>query len=135
MIQRILPRVGYGVVGLLYVVVGFVAARIAFLGSRDKVTGMHGALKVLLNQTEGVWIVAAVAIGLIAFAVWRLIQVFSTRGADFLTRAGWLVTAIGYTALALTGVRLLLRAREGFPVRRFGLEWLLASPAGRVALQ
>ncbi len=135
MLRRVLPRVGYAAVGLLYVVVGFVAARIAFLGSRDRIAGMHGALKVLLNQTEGVWIVAAMATGLIAFAVWRFLQVVSTRGASFLTRAGWLVTAIGYTALAVTGVRLLVRAREGFSLHRFGLDWLLASPSGRIALQ
>jgi len=135
MLRQVLPRVGYAAVGLLYVTVGFVAARIAFLGSRDRVAGMHGALRVLLNQMEGVWIVAAMAAGLLAFAVWRCIQTFSARRVNFLTRTGWFIAAVGYGALAITAVRLLLRARGGFPVRRAGLDWVLASPVGRIALQ
>jgi Domain of Unknown Function (DUF1206) len=135
MLRQVLPRVGYAVVGLLYVTVGFLAARIALLGSRDRVAGMEGALRTLLSQTEGAWIVAAMAAGLLAFAIWRLMQTFSARKAGFLRRAGWFVTAAGYGILAVTAVRLLLRARGGFPLRRVGLDWLLASAPGRIALQ
>jgi hypothetical protein len=135
MLRDVLPRVGYAAVGLLYIIVGFLAARIAFLGSRDRISGMQGALRALLSQTEGAWIVAAMAAGLLAFAIWRLMQTFAARRASFLLRAGWFVAAVGYGILAVTAVRLVLRARGGFPLHRVGLDWLLASPAGRIALQ
>jgi hypothetical protein len=135
MLRHVLPRVGYAAVGLLYITVGFLAARIAFLGSRDRVSGMQGALRTLLSQTEGAWIVGAMAAGLLAFAIWRLMQTFAARRASFILRAGWFVTAVGYAILAVTAVRLVLRARGGFPLHRVGLDWLLASPAGRIALQ
>ncbi len=135
MLRHVLPRVGYAAVGLLYVTVGVIAARIAFLGSRDRVEGMHGALRVLLRRPDGRWIVGGVAAGLVAFALWRAIQTFSRGRAGFLARAGWLVAAIGYGALAWTGIRLLVRTRSGTPIVRAGLDWLLASPAGRAALE
>src|SRR6266496_5250422 len=135
MLRHVLPRVGYAAVGLLYITVGFLAARIAFLGSRDRVAGMQGALRALLSQTEGAWIVAAMAAGLLAFAIWRLMQTFAARRASFIVRAGWFVAAVGYGILAVIAVRLVLRARGGFSLHRAGLDWLLASPAGRIALQ
>ena len=134
MLRHVLPRVGYAAVGLLYVTVGVIAARIALLGSRDRVAGMHGALRVLLRRPDGAWIVGGIAAGLAAFALWRTMQTFTARRAGFLSRAGWLVAAIGYGALAVTAVRLLIRARGGFAITRVGLDWLLASEAGRIAL-
>ncbi len=135
MLRQVLPRLGYAAVGLLYVTVGFIAARIAFLGSRDRVAGMQGALRVLLQQTEGAWILGATAAGLLAFAAWRWMQTFSAKGVSFFTRAGWLVAAVGYAALAVTAVQLLLRARGGYGLTRVGLDGLLASTPGRIALQ
>src|SRR5580765_8818198 len=104
---RMLPRVGYAAVGLLYATIGSVAARIAFLGVKDRAAGMHGSLAVLLRQTEGRAILAAVAAGLACFALWRLIQTFTARG-NLITRVGWAITAIGYAALTWTAIGLCL---------------------------
>jgi hypothetical protein len=134
MLRHVLPRIGYGAVGLLYVTVGLVAARIAFLGSRDRVTGMYGALRLLLQRPEGPWIVGGIAAGLIGFAAWRIIQTFTSRRANLIARAGWLAAAIGYGALGVAALRLLARVRGGSDVPRAGLDWLLASAAGRTAL-
>jgi len=135
MLRHVLPRIGYAAVGLLYVIVGLVAARIAFLGSRDRVTGMHGALRLLLERPEGPWIVGGVAVGLIGFATWRTIQIFTSRRADLIARAGWLAAAIGYGVLGVAALKLLVRARDGgLDIPRAGLGWLLASAAGRTAL-
>ncbi len=135
MLRHVLPRVGYAAVGLLYVTVGFLAARIALLGSRDRVAGMRGALHVLLRRPEGPWIVGGIAAGLMGFVVWRTLQAFTAPRVNVLTRAGWLVAAIGYGALSITAVRLVIRARGGFPLTRVGLDWLLASEGGRAALE
>jgi len=134
MLSNVLPRVGYAAVGLVYATIGVVAARIAFLGAKGRVAGLHGALSVLLRQTQGRAILIGVAGGLACFSLWRLIQTFSGRGG-FLTRAGWAITAIGYAALTWTAVGLLLRFPKGEPFERIGVGMLLPHPAGRAALR
>src|SRR5437016_281120 len=133
MYGRVLPRVGYAAMGLVYVTIGIIAARIAFLGARDHLAGMHRALTVLLRQNEGRWVLSGVAAGLACFAVWRAIQTFSGSGG-LIARAGWAITAIGYAALAWTAASLVLRLPRGEPVSRIGIGRLLPYPAGRAAL-
>jgi len=136
MLRSVLPRAGYAALGLLYVTIGLIAARIGFLGSRDRVAGMPGALRFLLRQKEGPWILTGVAAGLLALGAWRLIQTFTARRASFITRVGWLVAAIGHGVVAGMGFRLLARARRGGePFERAGLSWMISHPLGRVALQ
>ncbi len=134
MLWRGLARVGYAAMGVIYVTIGVVAARIAFLGTRGHVAGMHGALAVLLRQEEGRAIVALVAAGLACFAVWRTVQTFTARGGA-IARAGWAITAIGYGALAWTGASLLLKFPRGERFERMGVGTLLPYPAGRFALR
>jgi hypothetical protein len=134
MLRQVLPRVGYAAMGLVYATVGAVAARIAFLGARDRVAGVHGALVVLLRQVQGRWILIGVSAGLACFALWRVFQTLTARGG-LITRAGWAITAIGYGALAWTGVALLLRFPRGENFERIGIGRLLPHPAGRLALR
>ena len=131
---RVLPRVGYAAVGLLYATIGFIAARIAFLGAQDRAAGMRGALAVLFRQPEGRAILVAVAAGLGCFAAWRLIQTFTAKG-DFITRIGWMITAIGYGALAWTAIGLLLQFPRVENFERMGVGLLLTSTAGQWALR
>ena len=134
MLRQVLPRAGYVAVGLLYATIGVVAARIAFLGAKDRVAGMHGSLSVLLRQPEGSAILIGLAAGLACFSVWRFIQTFTARG-DVIARAGWAITAIGYAALTWTAVGLLLRFPRGENFERIGVGMLLPHPAGRGALR
>jgi hypothetical protein len=133
MYRRVLPRVGYAAMGLVYMTIGIIAARIAFLGARDRLAGMHGALAVLLRQWEGRWVLSGVAAGLACFAVWRTYQAFSGSGG-LIARVGWAITAIGYAALAWTAASLVLRLPRGEPVSRIGMGRLLPYPAGRAVL-
>jgi hypothetical protein len=134
MLRQVLPRVGYAAMGLLYATIGIIAARIAFLGAKDRVAGMHRALAVLLLQREGRWVLTVVAAALACFALWRILQTFSGRGG-LITRAGWAITAIGYGALAWTAVGLLLRFPRGERFERIGVGTLFPYPAGRLALR
>jgi hypothetical protein len=134
MLWRVLARVGYAAMGLVYVTIGIIAARIAFLGARDRLAGVHGALSVLLRQREGQWILSAVAAGLACFAAWRTIQTFSAKGG-VIERVGWAITAIGYAALAWTAASLVLRLPAGEPLDHIGVGRLLPDPAGRAALR
>ena len=134
MLWRLLARVGYGAMGLVYVTIGIIAARIAFLGARGRLAGMQGALSALLRQWQGQWLLSGVAAGLACFAVWRTIQTFSGRGG-LIMRLGWAITAIGYAALAWTAASLVLRLPAGEPLHRIGVGRLLPYPAGRAALR
>ena len=134
MLRHILPRAGYAAMGLIYGTIGVIAARVAFLGARGRVAGMHGALSILLHQWQGRAILTAVAAGLACFAVWRTVQTFSKRGGAIM-RAGWAITAIGYGALAWTAVGLLLQFPRGEPFERIGVGTLLPYPAGRAVLR
>lgn len=67
-------RVGYAARGIVYVMVGYLAARAAVaVGSP---TDSSGALHELLRD-GGRWTVLAVALGLAAYAVWLLVQAIS----------------------------------------------------------
>jgi hypothetical protein len=48
-------RAGYFAIGLVYVAMGFVSARIAVLGARDRDHGVLGALRFLLDRPYGAW--------------------------------------------------------------------------------
>ena len=134
MLRHVLPRIGYAAVGLVYATIGVVAARIAFLGAKDRTAGLHGALNVLFHQSQGRTILIIVGGGLACFSLWRAIQTFSGRGG-FLDRAGWAVTAIGYSALTWTAAALLLKLPRGERIDRIGIGKLLPYPAGRAALR
>ena len=56
-------RAGYFAIGLIYVAMGFVSARIAFLGARDRDHGVLGALRFLLDRPHGAWVLGAVVAG------------------------------------------------------------------------
>jgi len=95
---------------------------------------MHRALRVLLLQPQGRWVLTAVAAALAGFALWRVLQTVSERGG-LITRAGWAITAIGYGALAWTAVGLLLRFPRGEQFESMGIGTLFPYSAGRVALR
>ncbi|GAA0289275.1 DUF1206 domain-containing protein [Streptomyces polychromogenes] len=75
-------RCGLATRGVLYVVVGVLALRIAF-GRADKAADRTGALAELAGHPFGRVLVWAVGIGLAAMALWRLSEaVFGAAGPD-----------------------------------------------------
>jgi hypothetical protein len=68
-----LARVGYLAYGLVYVLVGGLALRTAF-GGGDQATGQKGALRSILLAPLGRGLLFMVALGLLAYAAWRLFQ-------------------------------------------------------------
>lgn len=74
-----MARLGYGARGLVYVMVGWLAALAAF-GSGGQVTGSKGALQSFLSEPWGwVWL-GVVGLGLLFFAFWRILE--ATTDAD-----------------------------------------------------
>src|SRR5690348_9311786 len=68
-----IARIGYGARGAVYLIVGGLAV-LGGLGSGGGATGSKGALQTLLQQPFGHILLGIIAVGLIAFAVWRGVQ-------------------------------------------------------------
>jgi hypothetical protein len=107
-----LTRLGFGVKGMLTVLVGVLALRHA-LGRGGQLTGQEGAIRTLLGQPFGRVAVIVLAAGLAAYALWMFVAAFidperkGTRLAGIAERVGFFVTGIGYALLAFGALRLL----------------------------
>src|SRR5215208_2228583 len=68
-----MARVGYTAKGILYITIGYLAARAA-LGRGGRVTDTQGALQVVNGSESGRAVLLLIAAGLIGYAVWRLVE-------------------------------------------------------------
>lgn len=69
-----LARVGFAAKGLLYLTVGALAASAALGHGGKAATDTHGAMGELLQKSYGRPLLAVIAIGLVGYAVWRIIE-------------------------------------------------------------
>lgn len=76
-----LGRVGVGARGVLYLVVASLALRIAF-GAGGERPDRHGALATVAHQPAGRALVAVLAAGFLAFALWNLAHAVLSPGDD-----------------------------------------------------
>ncbi|MGE5414787.1 MAG: DUF1206 domain-containing protein [Syntrophomonadaceae bacterium] len=135
MLRGFAIRFGFGALGAVYVALGIVSARVALVGARRRDRGMGSALRFLLDQPHGAWILGAVVAGLAAIAIAHLVEAAVGRGAA-LRRMGLAINAVGYGALAWTATRLLLHVREeDASLPRAGVSWLLGERWGPAALE
>lgn len=104
-VQR-LARFGYAARGTVYVLVGWIAARAAFVvGSPE---GWTGTLQELLGR-GGRWLVLVVAAGLGAHALWRLLQALRDpdhHDGKLARRIPYLISAVIHASLAITALQL-----------------------------
>lgn len=133
-IPHALARFGFFGRGIVYVMVGGLAARVAIL-QRGRTLGPADALARILEGWNGrlaLWIVAA---GLFAFVLFRAAQFRRTRNR--LARIAYGVGALGGLLLAVTAVRVLLVFHAGGDaeaLRDAGAR-LVSHPWGRGALE
>jgi hypothetical protein len=115
-----LARVGFLVKGVLYMVVGALALQVAARAG-GRVTGMSGALTMVLGQPFGRALLLLAALGLLSYAAWRVLQgVFDT---DRLGR-DWRGLAIRASLVARGAVHAALG------VQAFNLQRGLTGPSG-----
>jgi Domain of Unknown Function (DUF1206) len=134
-LRNLAIRSGFGALGAVYVALGIVSARVAFLGARRHEEGIPGALRLLLEQPKGPWILGAVVASLAAIAVVHLVEAATGRRSA-LVRIGQAVNGLGYATLAWTAGRLLLHLkRGGGSLERTGLAWLLGEAWGATVLE
>lgn len=110
-----LARLGYLAKGVVYAVVGVLALQVA-LGHGGKTTDTKGALATIAEKPGGTVLLALVAVGLVGYVLWRVVQAWvdpdgkGTGAKGLVTRAGYLVSAGVHAVLAVAAFRLVLGA-------------------------
>jgi hypothetical protein len=104
--------------GVLYLLVAFLAAQMAF-GSNDKPADKHGALRALADHPLGKVVLVILAFGFAAYALWRLADAVAGHRTEdngakrWAKRAGSLGKAAIYAALAATAASTFLDEKSG----------------------
>jgi hypothetical protein len=132
-----LARLGYAAKGVVYVLIGWLAAQAAF-GSGGRTTGSKGALQEILQGTYGEVLLGIVAVGFAGYALWRFVQCFKdadNEGSDakgLAIRAAFFASGVAHVALTVAAVEMLTGNRgsaEGSA--RSQTAQLMSEPAGR----
>ncbi len=104
-------RAGIATRGVVYGLVGFLALELA-LGVGGKTTSQSGALATIAHQPLGEVLLIVVAIGLAAYAIWRLFTAAfgsrETQEHETARRLAALASGIAYGGLCYTAVRILV---------------------------
>lgn len=66
--------IGHAARGVVFAMVGFFLGKAAWEYDPDEAVGIDGALARLAHQSYGTWLLSAVALGLLAYAVFCLVQ-------------------------------------------------------------
>lgn len=132
-------RVGYAARGIVYLLVGGLAALAAF-SQGGQTTGSKGALTRLLSAPMGEVLLGALALGLTGYALWRCIQAITDTDhhgngpKGLVIRASLAVSAVTHILLAVFAVRLIVTL-SGSGSKGGGSEgaagWLMSQPFGR----
>ena len=136
-----LARVGFAAKALLYITVGFLAASAALGWGGKAGTDQHGAMLELLHKPFGRVLLATVALGLVGYAAWRIIEAIadperhgrSAKGIAMRVRS--FVTGAFHLALAFSAAKLALYQRDDHNSSRQAQEWTaraLAKPGGKL---
>lgn len=113
-----LARLGFAAKGIVYALVGLLAAQAAF-GAGGQKTDTQGVLQTIVNQPFGKLLLSVVAIGLFGYALWRVVEGVTDpdrKGSDakgLLQRGSYIVNGLVYAGLALTAVRIILGSGGG----------------------
>ncbi|MFY0528256.1 DUF1206 domain-containing protein [Archangium gephyra] len=108
-----LARLGYLAKGVVYAVIGVLAIQVA-IGSGGKTTDTKGALSTLAQGSWSKALLAVVAVGLVGYVLWRVVQAWmdpdgkGTGAKGLALRGFYLVSAAIHTGLALAAFRLVL---------------------------
>jgi hypothetical protein len=109
-VPEALARFGFFARGLVYVLVGLVAARVALL-QRGRATGPAEALARTLTGWNGRLVLGVVAAGLFSFVLFRAAQVVRTRRR--FAQIGYVGSAFGNLFLTVAAVRILFHFHTG----------------------
>ena len=111
-----LARTGLVARGVVYGIIGLLALKLA-VGSEGSTTNQQGAFQDIARQSFGEILLIAVAIGLAAYAAWRLVRAAVGHGRQDTDSAFDRVAGAGsglvYLVLCFTAVKVLTGASKG----------------------
>lgn len=113
-----LARLGYAVRGIVYLVIGGLAIKLA-TGFGGKVTDQHGALQAISQEPFGKFLLVIVAIGLVGYALWKFIEaLFDPDGVGhkakgIVSRIGDAAAGVAYASLALGAISIVTGSGNG----------------------
>lgn len=137
-----IARAGYAARGVIYLIVGGLAALAAF-GRGGETTDSRGALSEVLGAPFGKFLLAAMAVGLLGYAAWRAVQALldpDHHGTDpkgITIRAALAISAIIHIGLAFFAAGLAFGwgtsqgGGSGDSSSQEWTAWLLSQPAGQ----
>ena len=105
-LMEALTRYGYGVRGLIYIVMGLLALQVT-LGKGGALASPQGAIAIIGKQPAGMILLWIVLVGLISYSLWGVVRAVMDplhKGHDakgLLARAGYLASAFGYAILII----------------------------------
>lgn len=138
---KLFARMGYASRGIVYVLVGGLAALAAF-GQGGQTEGSRGALERVLFAPFGKILLGIIAVGLVGYAMWRTIQAVKdadNHGTDakgIAIRTGLMVSAITHSLLAFFAATLIFQfggssGDSGGGGSQGMASWLMQQPFGR----
>jgi hypothetical protein len=110
---ELLERLGYVVRGVLYIVMGVLALRLALAKPDGQAVDLTGSVIVVVSNPYGRFLLLVIVVGLGAYSLWGLIRAFFDplhRGSDpagYIARLGFLSSAVSYGALVALGLKIL----------------------------
>ena len=113
-----LARFGYVAKGFVYAAIGILALLAAF-SAGGKTTDTSGALQTISNQPFGQILLALIAVGLVGYAIWRLIEAFNdpdNKGSDakgIFSRLGYALSGLAYLGVAFNAALLAFGSSSG----------------------
>lgn len=134
-----LARFGYAAKGVVYLIIGGLAALAAFTGG-GRTTDSRGAFEEILSQSYGKLLLGAVAVGMAAYAVWRFVQAVKdteNKGSDakgIARRIGYAAIGVIHIGLAYSAAQLIFGSGGASRGDAASKEWtatLLAQPFGQ----
>jgi hypothetical protein len=141
MLER-LARLGYASIGAVYIIVGLLAA-MAGLGEGGSTRGQQGAFAFLLRQPFGRVMLAAIALGMAGYTLWRLVGAMTdterhgSGAKGVAARAFSAFRGLVYGSFAIAIVRLLTRGEGGSSGDQQARHWtatVMDQPFGRFAV-
>ncbi len=136
----ILARAGYGARGIVYLLIGWLAALAAF-GQGGQTTDSRGALERMMLAPLGDVLLWSMVVGLLGFALWRGIQAIKDTdhhgmaAKGIVIRAALLISAITHTMLAFFAVSLIFTLGSSSGGSGSGSKdaatWLMSQSFGR----
>jgi hypothetical protein len=107
-IQRV-GRVGWVAKGVLYGALAILVWQVAREGGSSESADQQGALAELSGKGGGTWLLGAVAVGLFAYAAWRLAEALMASSEGKLDRAGALGSGLLHLGLGVLAIVVVVR--------------------------